>query len=260
MKRGVLVFACALALVTILSTSTPAGAVTYGTPDSAHAFVGALILVDADGSIIGYCSGSLISARVFLTAGHCGVEAAAFPLEQFFVTFSADLLTRKAWRTVSAIVVDPRYAANMADPHDVAVVILSKAVRGVTPGNLVPSADYLDQLADSGGLVPHETPFQIVGYGVDQNLVPTFTREATTGAFLSLQPAWLSNSENPALGNGGGCFGDSGGPVIYTSGTAQYIVSVVSSGDMVCRALDKSYRVDTAESLSFILPEVAAYT
>lgn len=259
MRAGKLVLACAIALVTVLSVSTPASAITYGTPDTTHAYVGAWVVLNPDGTIFGWCSGSLVGPRVFLTAGHCGELAALFPLSQMFVTFAADPLDRKQWRPVASFAVEPGYVANMADPHDVAVVILAKPVHGIAPGNLAPSAGYLDELAATRMLIPHTTTFEVVGYGWDQNLQPTNLRESVMEGFLALEPAWLSNSENVDLGFGGGCLGDSGGPVLFTSGTVQYIVSLVSSGDTFCRSLDKSYRVDTAESLSFIQAAIEAY-
>src|SRR6476646_8926189 len=52
----------------------PADAITNGSPDgNAHPAVGALVAAQAysDGTWT-YCSGSLISPTVFLTAAHCG--------------------------------------------------------------------------------------------------------------------------------------------------------------------------------------------
>jgi hypothetical protein len=76
MRRVVLVLAT-MALAILLATGV-AQAIINGEPDrgpNAHPYVGALISVPPSGEFKGQriplCSGTLISARVFLTAGHC---------------------------------------------------------------------------------------------------------------------------------------------------------------------------------------------
>ena len=62
----------ATALVCLAATA-PAGAITFGTADGdAHPNVGGLVAAQAysDGTWI-YCSGTLVSPTVFLTAAHC---------------------------------------------------------------------------------------------------------------------------------------------------------------------------------------------
>ena len=78
MRRGVVL--PAIALLAALVLATPAGAITYGTPDGdGHPEVGALLAPQAyaDGTWAA-CSGTLISPTVFLTAAHCpsGFQAA----------------------------------------------------------------------------------------------------------------------------------------------------------------------------------------
>ncbi len=259
MRGGRLALACVLALLATLSVSTPASAVTYGTVDTVHTFVGAIIFVDFPGAPSPWmaCTGSLVSARVVLTSGLC-VDP-TFPASQTFVTFSLDTpFDESTWRAVSAVALAPGYImhGHRGDPHDVGVIVLADAP-GITPGNLVPTAGFLDDLKASGSLVPHDTTFQVVGYGIDEHFQPTHTREVATEGFHSLDGVWLSNSMNPSLGFGGGCYDDLGGPVLFTAGQSQYIVSLMSIGDRWCRSLDKGYRVDTAESLDFITAEIA---
>ncbi|MET0810517.1 MAG: trypsin-like serine protease, partial [Thermoleophilaceae bacterium] len=63
----------AAVLVAALTSVSSASAITYGTADGqAHPNVGGLVAPTAysDGTWI-YCSGTLISPTVFLTAAHC---------------------------------------------------------------------------------------------------------------------------------------------------------------------------------------------
>ena len=65
-----LVFAIAAA------STTPAQAITGNyVKDSEHPFVGLAVFYDAAGQFIWRCSGSLISATKFITAGHCADTA-----------------------------------------------------------------------------------------------------------------------------------------------------------------------------------------
>ena len=71
---------------------TSALAFTNGEPDgNAHPFVGSLVVKFPDGGLIQWCSGTLISERVFLTASHCTAPLdrflAANPGSQALVTF-----------------------------------------------------------------------------------------------------------------------------------------------------------------------------
>ena len=59
---------------------------------------------------------------------------------------------------------------------------------------------------------------------------------------------------NMATGNGGTCYGDSGGPhFIHLKGVETNIVAAITvTGDAPCVATDKTYRMDTDSARSFL--------
>jgi hypothetical protein len=234
-------------------------AITYGTADTIHAYVGAWIVQLDDGSYT-WCSGSLVSSRVFLSAGHCAFFFSLFgvPISKMWVSFATDILAdRKSWRTVSDVIVHPDLSLLLGplEIHDIALVILSKPVRDLVPGKLAP-AGYLDALEAAGAL--DGAAFASVGYGVDENFQVTSVRKVAYSGFVTLYGSFLQTSKNPALGFGGTCTGDSGGPKLYNDGTTEYIVATMNWGDAACQSLDMAYRVDTPSALEFIQRGISA--
>src|SRR3954452_7600281 len=126
-------FAGIVVIVGCLLPAASASAITNGAPDgNRHPEVGALLAQQAfsDGTWA-ECTGTLIAPTVFLTAAHCdeGVSRVA-------VTFDSAYDAQKGttyWGTWRA---DPLYDQAQSDPHDMAVVVLDKAVRGITPARL----------------------------------------------------------------------------------------------------------------------------
>ena len=62
--------------------------------------------------------------------------------------------------------------------------------------------------------------------------------------------------QNPATGDGGTCFGDSGGPQFLNVDGIRTIVSITITGDAVCRATNVAYRLDTSSARTFLSPYV----
>src|SRR5919112_5615622 len=112
----------------LLLPASPAGAIVYGTADgNRHPNVGGLVSDHqySDGTWL-YCSGTLVSPTVFLTAAHCAEGA------RVRVTFdSAYQAGDKVY--AGTFHGDPAYDQKQSDPHDIAVVTLDKAVTGITP-------------------------------------------------------------------------------------------------------------------------------
>jgi hypothetical protein len=234
----------------LLFSAPRAEAITYGSPDgNGHPEVGALLAPTAysDGTWA-TCSGTLISPTVFLTAAHCdqGVSRVA-------VTFDSVYDASKGtayWGTWHA---DAQYRASQSDPHDIAVVVLDNPVRSITPARL-PALGSLSGLSVGAG-------FTSVGYGAQSVTVdhgPTFhyadVRYVATGGLEALNPSWLRISMNPALGDGGTCYGDSGGPNFLGAGASEtnIVAGTTITGDFMCRATNVDYRLDTPSARAFL--------
>ena len=204
-----------------------------------------------------WCTGSLVSPTVFVTAAHCVVGPDTPPGTQFYVSFAPDLLARHI-KIIKATgyAFDPAYGHDQAKLHDLAVVFLpASATRGMTPLGL-PEAGELDRLAAQGGL--SKTLFVNVGYGSSASRTgpPRFgwdgMRNMSKSEFMGLQPTWLGLLMNTsATGEGGDCYGDSGGPK-FIDGNPDKIYATVTTGDYPCRATTWGWRLDTPEARAFL--------
>jgi len=241
-----------LAALAALALAAPAAAITNGTVDgNQHPNVGGLVAAHAysDGTWL-YCSGTLISPTVFLTAAHCAEGGG----DQVRVTFSTAY--QDGDKTYAGTFhADPAYNQTQSDPHDIAVVVLDKPVKGITPATL-PAAGSLsslssDQTFTSVGYGAHEVTNEPGGHQYLYNDV----RMVATGTLNSINPAWLRISMNPATGNGGTCYGDSGGPNFL--GSSNTVAATTITGDAICRSTNVDYRLDTASARSFLSPYVA---
>jgi hypothetical protein len=136
---------------------------------------------------------------------------------------------------------------------------LAQPVEGIQPASL-PSAGFMDDLNSQGLLKVgvERAMLTAVGYGGSLNFPPPEIyyddiRQVSYTEFSSLLPTWIHTSQNQKLGNGGTCFGDSGGPIFWTQPDgAEVLVGLVSWGDAMCMANGFNYRVDTPQTLQFI--------
>ncbi|MCA1634001.1 MAG: trypsin-like serine protease [Acidobacteria bacterium] len=140
-----------LAAALLLAAATTVLAITYGQPDgNRHPNVGALVGT-FNGQTYPYCSGTLISPTVFLTAAHCNIGTSTV-----YVTFDTKFTSRSKLYT-GTFYSDPAYNWSQNDPHDIAVVVFDKPIRGITPAQL-PTLGQFDSLSVN-------QQFTVVGYG-----------------------------------------------------------------------------------------------
>jgi len=264
--------ACALAVVMLIS-SPQALAITFGFVDENNAYsnVGAFIVQSpSTGRIFPICSGTLIAPTVFLTAAHCTqffTDDLALRGFTAFVSFDnpipfGDLTNLKKTDLipVTQVITNPDFSQRQSDSGDIGVLILPvRSTRGIAPATL-PTLGLLDQLFDESGL--KDAVFTAVGYGLQNRVVgggvPFFQdvnpipRMFAFSSFDALSPGYLRLSQNPATGDGGTCFGDSGGPNFLDVDGKQILAATTVTGDAVCRATNVDYRLDTAAAREFL--------
>ena len=255
MKKLVLLIAV---LVTAASASS-AHAITYGTVDvnNTYSYVGGLVTdLNRSGETVEpfvYCTGTLISPTVLLTAAHCDISDRTGD-DTACVTFDVTLSDHSKLYC-GTFIASPYYSQRQSDPNDLAVIVFDRPIRGIEPATVVQEVDYLDALLASGEL-NQSTQFVSVGYGGTEFTNapggPTAqyldTRMYGTGTFNALGPGYLRISQNAATGNAGTCYGDSGGPQFLDG----VLVSITVTGDTLCRSTNVVQRLDTELAQQFL--------
>lgn len=260
----------ATVLIASLLKPVPVSAITYGFVDTNNTYsnVGAFIVESPSGEIFPLCSGTLITPDVFLTASHCTqfftnvLEPLGYTAYVSFdksIPFGDLTTTDTELYAVDTVVTNPNFRQRQSDSGDIAVLILESSVAGITPATL-PDCGLLAQLAEQNGL--KRAVFTNSGYGLQNRVVgggvPFFQdlnpipRMYSFSTFNSLNKGYIRLSQNPATGNGGACFGDSGGPNFLTVDGQQIQVSITITGDAVCRATNVAYRLDTESAQAFL--------
>src|SRR5262249_53002465 len=79
-------------------------------------------------------------------------------------------------------------------------------------------------------------------------------RFVATGTLNSVTQSWLRVSQNASTGNGGTCYGDSGGPNFLGAGTGEtnIVAGTTITGDPPCRSTNVDYRLDTDSARTFL--------
>jgi hypothetical protein len=270
MRRVVLVLA-SMALAIVLAGGV-AQAIINGEPDrgpNAHPYVGAYVATVEGGKLRPVCSGTLISPRVFLTAGHC----TQFDIEHnlpVYVSFDptykpgASELIKATPYLHPKMCLAPNEGCPRYDRYDVGVAVLKEPVRMATYGAL-PDAGLVDTLKEGQRLTT--VGYGATGYEIDggppprPQLVPPGDRYSATVRLLSF------NTRDPAVsdqsvkttgvslirGKGeASCEGDSGGPLFV--GDQRTIVGVFSiiSTPVVCRGPAFYQRMDLPRVLKWV--------
>jgi secreted trypsin-like serine protease len=228
-----------------------------------HPYVGALLRARADHSLTITCSGTLVAPRVFLTAGHCSDYLLSLGQDEAYVTFDPN------FGDPSNVYSTPWHGRVIENPtwhkpytNDTAIVLFDRPVTGIAPQKVAP----LGLLDSLGTKTLNASSFLNVGYGTSEQVVvptegPTFPfdgiRKYTYSGYHALNQNKIHLDQSLARGLAGTGYGDSGGPTFLTVGGTQYVIAVVSTGDVPCKSTSVNERVDTANAHAFLDPYLA---
>jgi len=267
--RNKMLFAV-FAVIAILAVAvSPVGAVTDGQLDgNGHPYV-VLLLMEVNGAPAFRCSGTLLSATVLLTAGHCAGAPGEFSGMRVFTEsdVQAGIGTTNNYPFAGPNAVEavewhahPLYDPNAFFLHDVGIVILQAPGVVLSEYGTLPTVNQFDSFQSKRG--QQDISFTSVGYGLQESFPdaaswkehnsrtryvahPKLDQINTgfTGSFSML----LSNNAH----TGGTCFGDSGGPNFL--GNSRVVAAVTSFGiNGNCAGTGGVFRTDRQDVLDFI--------
>jgi hypothetical protein len=257
--------------------AAPAAAITGNfTEDFEHTYVGLVAFYDEDGEFLHRCSGALLSPTIFLTAGHCtdDADSARIWFHQDVgsgydaVNDIADPATGYPYFCIEGdplcVESDELYNrgfddfAGFPETSDVGIIVLDSAITFETEFAILASPHSLDYLAtkERRGAGPSVT---FTGYGVSDIRPAQLSfreRLEATGFIVNVRNQNTAGfniqvSTNVGGGQGGTCFGDSGGPILWDDTNIVLAVnSFVINGN--CAGLGFGYRVDTEAVYAWI--------
>ena len=264
-KAHTILIAFTIVVVTVLGIAR-LGAITFGWQDyDKHPNVGALFFQRTDTTgPARLCSGTLISEAVFLTASHCTAYLDRLDAQGLLAWVGVSFNSTAPHASIihGTHYTNPGYySLNGIDAADVGVVMLDTAP-GLEPAEL-PTANMFNAWYGVSRRQVKDLKFTAVGFG---SLGPTFgggppvftpsfgNRYYAYSSLAAMDKVWLHLQANEATGDGGTCYGDSGGPnFLWRDGQETTIIAGVTvKGDAMCVATNVIYRLDTPTARRFL--------
>jgi hypothetical protein len=232
------------AMIAFGTASAPAKAIIGGAPDGTrHPYAGYM------SSPTEFCSGTLVSPTVFVTAAHCGSDGERVGVSVDPEITAGTSFTPGTFHQLPGFCRGcgqglPKYAV-----PDLAVIKL---------GSPITVDRYATLPEDDESIAWHKHYVEDVGYGATGfdrgggpplEIFPSSRNSASltlSAASDAIAGSYAKLSAQPS--KGAFCFGDGGGPVL--AGDTLLAANSLLNGR--CTASSYAYRVDTATSLAFI--------
>jgi hypothetical protein len=270
MKRIAITLMLTLGLTVTIPASS--AAITDGTLDGTGHPEVVLLLMEVGGAPAFRCSGTLLSATVLLTAGHCTNAFPDDPYTGMRVFIESDVqagigttnnypfagpnaIEAVAWAA------HPSYEDAPFFVHDVGIVVLEAPGLVLSRYGTLPTVNEFDAFKTMRG--HNDVWFTSVGYGLQQSF-PTpasflannsRTRYVAYPSLIQINVPGFTGDFSMLLSNnantGGTCFGDSGGPNFLRGSTV--VAGITSFGiNGNCAGTGGVFRTDRQDVLNFI--------
>jgi V8-like Glu-specific endopeptidase len=202
----------------------------------------AVVALVASGRV--FCTGTLVSPRVVVTAAHCVDPDANVPFASITVEFGSSIGNPWAQITVMDGLVHPQWSRTAGYPNDIALLLLGSPAP-------IPPVPMNTQAFDSS---LNGTSVRLVGFGsTSAALNGLGTKRQATTHLTSYDATTFHYDSSP----GQTCLGDSGGPAFISIGGTEQYVGITSNGDTTCSSYGIDTRID-AYVTSFVQPYITA--
>ncbi len=251
---------------TVAPTPKPLGtnalSIINGTPDLDNPAIGALS-VDKSRT---FCTGTLITSQLVLTAAHCISSARSSGIDKIF--FRVDIADntdptktfRSEYHAVQELVSNPSYNGGQnGHENDLGLMVLTKKVTNVTP--LPISRAPMDKKWEG-------TTVRVVGYGLIQTRPTNKSADLKYAADIPIEQINARSFIHfDKKDKKSACHGDSGGPALYKVFGKLRVVGVTSvayqatpnpSGQTYCDGGAISTRPDA--NINFLRPYLIKYS